>query len=123
MTEITTVVDTYLAALSEADPAARTDQVKAAWTDDAHFVDPLLEASGHDEIAGLADAVTAQFPGHAFRRTTGVDAHHDLVRFAWELVGPDGTVAATGLDVAVVAPDGRLARVAGFFGEPPAKDE
>jgi hypothetical protein len=122
MTEITTVVDTYLAALTEADPAARTDQVKTAWADDAHFVDPLLEATGHDAIAALADAVTGQFPGHTFRRTTGIDAHHDLVRFVWELAGPDGTVAATGLDVAVVAPDGRLARVAGFFGDPPARE-
>jgi hypothetical protein len=122
MTEITTVVDTYLAALTEADPAARTDQVKTAWADDAHFVDPLLEATGHDAIAALTDAVTGQFPGHTFRRTTGIDAHHDLVRFAWELAGPDGTVAATGLDVAVVAPDGRLARVAGFFGDPPARE-
>jgi hypothetical protein len=118
----TTAVDAYLAALGETDAERRAGLVRTAWTADGHFVDPLLEARGHEAIAALADAVAGQFPGHAFRRSTGIDQHHDLVRFGWELVGPDGAVAAAGLDVAIVAGDGRLSTVAGFFGEPPALD-
>ena len=38
-------------------------------------------------------------------------------RYAWELVGPDGTVALTGLDVGELAGDGRVRRISGFFGE------
>ena len=46
-----------------------------------------------------------------------IDEHHGYLRFAWELVGPDGTVALTGLDVGELADDGRLRRITGFFGE------
>jgi hypothetical protein len=47
--------------------------------------------------------------------------HHEHLRFAWRLVAPDGTIAVAGIDVADVAPDGRLARVVGFFGDLPAR--
>ncbi len=63
------------------------------------------------------------FPGHSFRRTTGIDAHHEFVRFGWELVGPDGAVAIAGYDVGELADDGRLRRITGFFGDPPALEE
>ena len=122
MTDIATTVDAYLAALGEVDAEARATLVEQAWAERGHFVDPLLEAEGHQAIGDLALAVTAQFPGHTFRRTTGIDAHHGLVRFGWEMVGPDATVAAAGLDVGIVGADGRLTNIAGFFGDPPALD-
>ena len=37
------------------------------------------------------------------------------MRFAWQLVGADGDAVATGMDVAVVADDGRLRAVTGFL--------
>jgi len=43
------------------------------------------------------------------------------VRFGWELRGPDGAVAAAGIDVGGLASDGRFARITGFFGEVPAR--
>jgi hypothetical protein len=42
------------------------------------------------------------------------------VRFAWELVGADGNVMAGGIDIGVIADDGRLSRIAGFLGDLPA---
>ena len=122
MSDITTVVDAYLAALSEADPAERARLVERAWAEDARFVDPLLDVRGHEAIADIALAVRDQFPGHDFRRTSGVDVHHDQIRFTWALVGPDGAVAAAGIDVGTVGQDGRLAHVAGFFGDVPAAE-
>jgi hypothetical protein len=119
MSDITTVVDAYLAALSEADPAERARLVERAWAADARFVDPLLDVRGHAAIAEIALAVRDQFPGHDFRRTSGVDVHHDQIRFTWSLVGADGTVAAAGVDVGTVGEDGRLAHIAGFFGDVP----
>jgi hypothetical protein len=67
----------------------------------------------------MVDAVQAQYPGHRFGRVSGIDAHHDQLRFAWQLVDPDGAVAAAGIDVGTVAPDGRLQRIVGFFGPLP----
>lgn len=112
----TDTVDTYLAGLNETDAATRRATIARAWIPEGHYLDPQFEARGHDELDQLAQGVHAQFPGHRFERTTAVDGHHGLVRFGWQLTGPDGPVV-TGLDVAVVAPDGRLERVAGFFGE------
>jgi hypothetical protein len=37
------------------------------------------------------------------------------VRFTWQLVADGGGAVATGLDVAVVADDGRLRAVTGFL--------
>jgi hypothetical protein len=122
MTDVTTVVDTYLSMWNEPDRAKRAEIVRTAWAAEGAYWDPMLEAHGHDEMVGMVDAVQAQFPGQRFRRTTGVDHHHELVRFGWELAAPDGAVTVAGVDVGVIGADGRLTRIAGFFGEPPALD-
>ena len=96
MSDLTDTIDTYLAAWSEQDDAARAELVGRVWADDGRLVDPPMAASGHAEISGMHAALQGQFAGHTFRRASAVDAHHDAVRFAWELVGPDGTVALQG---------------------------
>jgi hypothetical protein len=68
----------------------------------------------------MVTGVQAKFPGHRFRRVSGVDVHHDELRFGWELRSPDGAVVVTGIDVGALGPDGRLRRITGFFGELPA---
>jgi hypothetical protein len=60
--------------------------------------------------------VLAQVPGHRFRRVSGIDTHHDQIRFAWDLVAPDGTIVVAGIDIGEMAEDGRLRRITGFFG-------
>ena len=109
--------DTYLAAWNETDAERRAKLVDEAWNPAGKYVDPMLEAEGHDAIDAMAANIQAAYPGHRFRRTTQIDGHHDLVRFGWELVAPDGTITVAGIDVAVLADDGRLREVAGFFGE------
>jgi hypothetical protein len=114
--DLTTTVDTHLAAYCEPDKATRDAAIAAVWAADGALVDPPLTGEGHAGISDLAAAVQSQFAGHTFRRVSDIDAHHDVLRYAWELVGPDGAVAVSGLDVALVG-DGRLQRVVGFFGE------
>ena len=116
-TTIATVVDAYLAAYGEPDPDVRAVHIEAAWADECRLIDPPAVGEGRVGVAGLADALQGQFPGHTFRRSTAIDMHHEHVRFAWELVGPDGGVVLAGMDVASLAPDGRLEQVVGFFGD------
>jgi hypothetical protein len=116
-TDVTTTVDTYLSMWNEPDAAARAEIIRTAWAEDGAYTDPMLEATGHDALGAMVDAVQAQFPGQRFRRTTAIDAHHDLVRFGWELAAADGTVTVAGIDVGVLGPDGRFHSIAGFFGE------
>ena len=121
-TDTTTTVDTNLAAWNEEDPAARAELVAAAWTDDGRYVDPMFESTGHAGFSELAAGVHGGYPGARFRRTTAVDAHHDEVRFGWELVAADGSTIVAGIDVGRIAADGRLASVTGFFGDLAAEE-
>ncbi len=119
MTDVETTVDTYLAAWSEPDEVRRADMIGAAWTVDGRLTDPPLAGEGHDGINEMATALQVHYPGHTFRRTSGIDTHHEYVRFSWDLVGPDGTAAITGIDVGELSEDGRLQRITGFFGDLP----
>jgi hypothetical protein len=116
MSDITTTIDTYLEAYSESDPVRRIELIDRVWVADGELIDPPLDAAGHDAISNMAAAVQGQFPGHHFRRTSDVDAHHGFARYGWDLVGADGTVAVSGMDVAELH-DARLRRVVGFFGD------
>jgi hypothetical protein len=118
----TTTVDTYLEAYSEPDTGRRNELLEKAFASDGKLIDPPLDASGRQGISDMVGAVLGQFPGHRFRRASGIDSHHDAVRYGWELVAPDGSVTLAGMDVAVLDRDGRLQRVTGFFGDLPAKD-
>ena len=119
MTDITATIDTYLAAWSETDPTRRAEVIARVWAPDGRLIGPPLAAQGHAGIGEMAAALQGQFPGHRFRRASGVDAHHNQLRFAWELVSPDGAVVLSGLDVGELTEDGRLLRIAGFFGPLP----
>ena len=119
MRDVTRTVDTYLAMWNETDPARRSQHIERAWVADGHYVDPLAEATGYAALGAMVSGVQTKFPGHRFRRTSGVDVHHDQLRFGWELAAPDGSVVVGGLDVGAMAPDGRLRRITGFFGEIP----
>ncbi|GAA4559881.1 nuclear transport factor 2 family protein [Pseudonocardia xishanensis] len=119
-TTVDSIVDSWLRAYGEPDAATRANLIVQVWAPDGVLADPPFSGTGHAEIDALAGAVLGQYPGHTFRRTSAVDAHHDVARYTWEMVGPDGAVALTGTDVVAVGEDGRLARVAGFFGDPPA---
>ncbi len=118
MTDINTVVERYIASWNEGDADRRRELVSRTWTEGGSYVDPLMAGRGADEIAAMIGAAQEQFPGHRFELAFGPDAHNGNVRFAWNMVGAGGKVAA-GVDFATVAPDGRLATVTGFL-EPPA---
>ena len=115
-------IDTYLEAYLEPNAEHRARLIEQAWATEGHLFDPPLDAQGHVAINEMFETVQAMFPKHTFRRTTGIDTHHGIARYGWEMVDGSGAVALTGMDVAVVGQDGRLTRVAGFFGDLPARD-
>ena len=50
---------------------------------------------------------------------SGIDVHHNVVRFLWRLVRADGTCGDIRSILARSVPDGRLVKIVGFFGPPP----
>jgi hypothetical protein len=115
------LVEGYLDAWNETESDARRSAVARVWAEDGRYVDPLAAVSGHEEIAALIGAVHEQAPGHVFRLLDHrVDAHHNVVRFSWELVpAGGGESVAIGFDVAVTDEDGRIASVIGFLDKAP----
>ena len=113
----TTTVDGHLAAYCEPDAGRRAELIATVWAADGRLLDPPLTGDGHAGIAAAADTLQQHYAGHRFRRTSAVDVHNDHLRYAWELVSPGGDVVLAGLDVGELAPDGRLRKVVGFFGD------
>jgi hypothetical protein len=114
------LIDRYLACWNETDSTARRDLITKTWADDASYIDPLVDARGHDAIDAAIAATQGQFPGHVVALAGPVDAHHDVARFSWGL-GRDGDEPLViGSDVASISSDGRLARVVGFLDKVPS---
>ena len=120
MSDIQHLIDDHLAAYGDPDRQRRSDAVRRLWAEDAQLIDPPLAARGHAQIVAQADQLLAQFPGHRFRRSSGIDLHHGTARYGWQLLAPGGQVVLEGIDFAQLGDDGRLARVTGFFGPLPA---
>jgi hypothetical protein len=118
-TDHTATVDAYIDMWNEADPQRRAAHIERA---EGGYVDPAFQATGHAALNDMVSEARSQFPGHAIVRTSGIDSHHHYLRFDWELRDGEGTVVVGGIDVAVVAADGRLSGLAGFFGPVPALD-
>jgi hypothetical protein len=116
MADVTTVVDGYIAIWNEGDPERRRALIAATYSEDATYVDPLMEGEGVAGIDAMIAGAQAQFPGHRFALAGASDAHHDRVRFGWTL-RPEagGEAVAAGVDFATLAPDGRLRSVTGFL--------
>ncbi len=115
-TNLTQTIDSHLEAYAMADADRRNSLVAANWSVDGELLDPPLEGRGRAEISALADVVVTHYAGHSFRRTTAVDAHHGFARYGWDLVGPDGAVAVSGIDIVQFDEVGKLLRIVGFFG-------
>ena len=72
-----------------------------------------LEARGHAELEARAATSYEQWVGSvglSFRLRDDVYRLHDVVKFHWEAVSPDGEVAAVGLVFLVLGTDGRIRR-------------
>ena len=121
--DIEALVDRYCLAWSDPDPARRRTRLAQVLAAGATYTDPRVHADSLDALAAHIDRVLAQRPGASVLRTSAVDLHHGMARFAWHVVQADGTTLPEGLDVVWLTDDGtRLARIVGFFGplRPPA---
>ena len=113
--------DHMLAAWNERDPTKVRGHLDRALAPDVEFIDPSVENHGIDEFEANVHAVQASLPGADYARTSGVDSHHRLHRYSWQITR-DGELVLPGFDVTEVDDDGRVTRVLGFFGPLPGTD-
>jgi len=113
-------VAAYCAAWNTTDRSTRDRLLARVWAADGVYSDPEPTlAAGR---AALGDAITEfqhHYPDARFR-CSAPQTHHRAMRVSWILLRPDGTQLAQGMDFYDLAPNGRISRVVGFFGAPPA---
>ncbi|MGA5300543.1 nuclear transport factor 2 family protein [Nucisporomicrobium flavum] len=120
MSDFDTVVERYLAAWNETDPAVRSATIADVFAEDVRYVDPVAAVRGREELHALIGAAQQQFPGLVFTPGGLADAHHDQGRFTWHL-GPAGAEpVVVGFDVVERDADGRIRTVLGFIDRAPA---
>lgn len=125
------LTDRYAAVWGEPDPERRRAAIRELWSADAvHVLQPpqemrqraeglgfdrlVLEAGGHDALEVRVTRAYEEFvaPGtFVFRSRGDADRLHDVVKFHWEMVPrAGGDVAAVGLEILILGPDGRIVR-------------
>lgn len=113
-----TIAD-YVAAWNEPDEEKRRAHLERAWADDGIYIDPMADARGREALLAVIAGFHAQQPGARIVLASGVDQHHNQVRFRWDFLNAEGKTQIAGIDVGELGPDGRLARIIGFWAEPP----
>lgn len=110
----------YVAAWNEADEGKRRTLLETSWAENGIYIDPTTQVSGREALIQHLGRLIQQFADHRVLLTSGVDEHHGLIQFTWARIGPDGRKIRNGIDFGELAADGRLLRITGFFGPPPA---
>lgn len=109
----------YIAVWNETDAERRLALLESHWTEDARYVDPIMQGSGRAQISALVGGVHQRYPGFRFALKGSPDAHGDQLRFSWTL-GPSGAEdLIEGTDF-VRLEGGRLQAVTGFLDKVPA---
>lgn len=115
--ELSAIIDRYCTAWSEPDAGSRAQILASVWAPYATYTDPSVHAANAEELLSHIARVQARRPGATVVRTSKVDIHHGIARFAWQVVQADGTTLPEGLDIAFITPEGaRIERIIGYFG-------
>ena len=117
-TDANTIAHSYIHLWNERAPDRRRELLKANWTDDASYVDPLMRGDGRDGVDALIAGVQQRFPDFKFQLIGEPNGYGDHVRFSWGL-GPDGADSPIkGTDFATLR-DGRIRSITGFLDQVP----
>ena len=115
--DVSDLIDRYCKVWTEPDTDRRAKLLASVWAADATYTDPSVHAASPEALLTHIANVQLRRPGAKVVRTSRVDEHHGVARFAWHVVQADGTTLPEGLDLAFVSPDGaKIERIIGFFG-------
>ncbi len=116
--DIMKIADDYIALWNERDGARRRSRLASNWTEDARYVDPLMQGAGAEGIDALIAGVQQRFPEFSFTLIGKPDGHGAYLRFSWCLgpQGSDGPIKGTDF---VVTESGRIRSVTGFLDQIP----
>ena len=113
-------VDAFFRAWGAADPAARRALLESCAVDGIVFRDAFSATDGIEELLANLEAVRMHMPGVSLVRSGEILAAHGTALVAWIArrdagEGIAGEAIGRGTNVVDFAPDGRIARVVGFW--------
>jgi hypothetical protein len=106
----------YVLAWATTDASERRALLERCWADNGVYCDPLSRIEGRQALSDHIAGFQQSQPGFRIPLASGVDAHHNYLRFRWVMLDPNRNVVLEGFDVGELASDGRLQRITGFFG-------
>jgi hypothetical protein len=118
MTDANAIATQYIDLWNERNPIRRRELLMANWAKAAKYVDPMMNADGHDAINDMIAGVQERFPEFIFKLIGKPDGYGSNVRFSWGL-GPEGADSPIkGTDFAVIQEE-RIQTVTGFLDQIP----
>lgn len=127
MSELQSLVDRYVAIWNEPSAERRRRAVAELWTEDAlHLllppeatrvaaaalsVEAVFQSRGHRELESRVTRAYEEFVAggeFSFRSRNDGQRLNDVVKFRWEMVSKKGEVAGVGLEILMLAADGRV---------------
>jgi SnoaL-like domain len=114
--ELSDLITLYTGAWAEPDRERRQQLLERVWAEDGTYTDPTAHVAGRKALVDHIGGFFEQFPGARIELTSGIDAHHEKLRFTWRMLLADGKVFVEGIDFGELSTDGKLHRIVGFFG-------
>jgi hypothetical protein len=111
-------VTAYAQAWNEPDAGRRRTLLDRSWAEHGIYTDPSAQVKGRAALSAHIGRFLEENRGARIELASGIDFHHGMVRFAWRIVGPNGSAVAEGMDFGELGADGKLVRIVGFFGPP-----
>jgi uncharacterized protein YndB with AHSA1/START domain len=108
-------IDAWLRAWGDPDAAQRRALLTSCATDDVVFRDAYSATEGLEDLLAHLQAVQFFMPGVTLARDGDVRLSHGTALARWTATRADGAAAGTGTNVYDLSPDGRFARVVGFW--------
>jgi uncharacterized protein YndB with AHSA1/START domain len=109
-------VDAWFRLWAEKNPATRATAIGALAVPAVVFRDRYSLTQGADDLSAHIGATQQFMPGLSLERRGPVRHCQGTVLADWAAVGPDGSERGSGSNVFVMAADGRVAAVTGFWG-------
>lgn len=102
------------AAIWSLSPTERGEELAACLIDDATYCDSNCYLAGRPVLSDYMGRFQDSVPGGRFH-IQSVLHHHDRSLAQWALRGGNGEVLQTGTSFGLIAEDGRLQTISGFF--------
>ncbi|MEU3355406.1 nuclear transport factor 2 family protein [Streptomyces sp. NPDC037389] len=110
MSNITGLVDRYVSAWNETDPARRAEAVREIWAEAALYANSSQEFLGHSGIETAIREAQEEFMEKGFSFVLNSYAqNHDAVRITWDMVPSSGGAPITrGTEYLILDTDGKV---------------